>query len=113
MPAHRHLPVLPPAPELDPAAQPRTRADCLPGGRNAARPCRWLTCRHSLAADGSTGESCVLDVADQGGVTLVEVGDLLGVTRERARQIEAQALRKLAARPHKVYARLRAYAAPE
>lgn len=38
------------------------------------------------------GESCVLDVADQGGSTLSEVGDLMGITSERVRQIEALAL---------------------
>lgn len=39
--------------------------------------------------------SCVLDVAALGGLTLEEVGDILGVTRERVRQIEHIALRKL------------------
>jgi DNA-directed RNA polymerase sigma subunit (sigma70/sigma32) len=42
--------------------------------------------------------SCVLDVADNGGITLEEVGELLGVTRERIRQIEAVAIRKLVVR---------------
>jgi hypothetical protein len=36
-------------------------------------------------------ESCALDVADRGGVTLVTVGQLLGVSMERARQIERMA----------------------
>jgi hypothetical protein len=41
--------------------------------------------------------TCTLDVADQGGVTLEQVGDLLHITRERVRQIETLALRKLRA----------------
>lgn len=32
-------------------------------------------------------ETCVLDVADEGGATYNRIGDLMGVTRERVRQI--------------------------
>jgi DNA-directed RNA polymerase sigma subunit (sigma70/sigma32) len=39
--------------------------------------------------------SCALDIADQGGTAIETVGELLNVTRERIRQIEAQALSKL------------------
>jgi transcriptional regulator len=47
----------------------------------------------------ATGEAvCVLDIADQGELTLEEIGKLTGVTRERVRQIEEKALRKLARR---------------
>lgn len=40
-------------------------------------------------------ETCTLDVADSGGTILAEVGELLGVTRERARQLEEKALRSM------------------
>jgi DNA-directed RNA polymerase sigma subunit (sigma70/sigma32) len=35
-----------------------------------------------------------LDVADEGGTSLEEVGELLGLTRERIQQLEFVALRK-------------------
>ena len=40
-------------------------------------------------------ETCALDAAERGGMTLDEIGELLNMTRERARQIEEGALRKL------------------
>ena len=71
---------------------PRTRADCLEGGSNAARPCPWSSCRHWLPG----GLGCVLDeVAKKGNLTLEECGAGLLVTRERTRQIEASALAHL------------------
>lgn len=42
--------------------------------------------------------TCVLDVADEGGKTLDEVGKILKITRERVRQIENQALSNIAKR---------------
>jgi hypothetical protein len=86
-------------------ARPRCRADC----ENLPRPCPFLSCRHHLFLDVNqdTGsikfnfpgiepwemaESCALDVADRGGVTLEEVGSILNVTRERIRQMETRAL---------------------
>jgi hypothetical protein len=81
--------------------RPRVRADCEGG----ERPCPWASCRHHLGLDLSQagnvrevegwddgGPTCALDVADQGGVTLEEVGELLGLTRERVRQVEVRAL---------------------
>lgn len=72
---------------------PRTRGDCLEGGANQDRPCPWTKCKWHIDHKDA---SCVLDVADKGGVTLEVVGNYLGVTRERIRQIEWTALRKLA-----------------
>jgi hypothetical protein len=40
----------------------------------------------------------VLDLAERGGMTLAEVGAELGVTRERARQLEKAALTRFLAR---------------
>jgi len=88
------------------ADRPRTRGDCVDG----PRPCPWASCRHSLLVDinpvtgsvklmpESLTDSCSLDIADRGGVTLEEVGQLTNVTRERIRQIEVRALRLLKAR---------------
>lgn len=88
----RRLQVVQPSP-------PRTRGDCVDG----ERPCPWTSCRFHLAQDRSQqaddgfvpDETCALDVADRGGVTLRKVGRLLGMTREGARIIQEQALTKL------------------
>ena len=40
-------------------------------------------------------QSCALDVADSGPLSLDDIGELEGLTRERVRQIEYTALRKL------------------
>lgn len=76
---------------------PQTRGDCLPGGSNAARPCVWITCKWWLYSqdEQTRGPVCVLDVADEGGMTLESVGVLMGITRERIRQIEEGFLKKL------------------
>lgn len=88
--------------------RPRTRADCVDG----LRPCPWVGCRHHLFLEvdvrlGSIQlnfpelepdeleESCSLDLADQYDRTLEEVGKVLGVTRERVRQLEKQAVKIL------------------
>lgn len=90
------------------ALRPKTRADCVDG----MRPCPFVSCRHHLALDvneetgslllnfpgedgeevdfASMPETCSLDTADLGGATLEEVGNLLRLTRERIRQIEAK-----------------------
>jgi len=44
-----------------------------------------------------TSPSCILDIIDQhpDGMTHTEVGDILGLCRERIRQIENSAMRKV------------------
>ncbi len=103
-------------PELDAVmreiegARPRSRAECA----GAARPCMFISCKHHLYLDvnPSTGsiklnfpdkevwemdETCALDVADRGGITLEEVGSIMNLTRERIRQVETRGLLKLRA----------------
>lgn len=92
--------------------RPRTRGDCV----GEARPCPWVACKHHLYLDVNheTGtikfnfpdlepwdlpHTCALDVADRGGLTLGEVGDVLNVTRERVRQIEVRGLLKIKMAP--------------
>ena len=93
--------------ELD-ATRPRTREDCATG----PRPCPYVSCRFNLYVDVNprTGsvkmnfpdkelselkDTCSLDVADRGGITLEDVGVIMNLTRERVRQLEAHGLVKL------------------
>lgn len=95
-------------PPVEGLERPRTRAECA-GGR---RPCPFVSCAHHLYLDVSakTGsiklnfpdlevwqmdETCALDLADRGGVTLEETGRVMNVTRERIRQVEVKALGKV------------------
>ena len=88
--------------------RPRTRADCV----NGARPCLFVSCKHNryLDVNPETGSiklnfpdkeitelehTCALDVAEKGGITLEEVGEIMNLTRERIRQVETRGLMKL------------------
>lgn len=82
--------------------RPRARGGC----EDVPRPCPFVSCRYHLFLDVlDTGslklnfpdlepwdlpprQSCALDVAEDSKVTLEELGRLLNLTRERARQIE-------------------------
>ena len=89
--------------------RPATRKERAEG----PRPCPHVSCRHHLYLDVNpqTGTiklnfpdlevwelafSCALDVADLGGTAIELVSELMNVTRERVRQIETQALARLA-----------------
>ena len=88
--------------------RPTTRAEC----KEEARPCPWVACKHHLYLDinPETGSikinfpdlepwelnhTCALDVAERGGITLEEVGEIMNLTRERIRQVEVRGLLKL------------------
>jgi len=93
--------------EID-GLRPRMRSQCATG----PRPCLFVSCKHHLYLDVNpeTGsvkvnfpdkevweleETCALDVADRGGITLEEVGAIMNLTRERIRQVESRGLLKL------------------
>ena len=88
--------------------KPRMRVEC----GSFERPCPFVSCQHHLYLDvnPTTGsiklnfpdlevwemhETCALDVADRGGITLEEVGEIMNLTRERIRQVELRGLEKL------------------
>lgn len=96
---------------VEQADRPRTRAECA----HEQRPCPWVSCKHHLYLDVNprTGSiklnfpdlepwelqhTCALDVADDGGHTLEEVGDITNLTRERIRQLEMRGLIELRGR---------------
>ncbi|MBA2539084.1 MAG: DNA-binding protein [Deltaproteobacteria bacterium] len=88
--------------------RPTSRAQCM----EEIRPCPWVACKHHLYLDinPETGSikinfpdlepwelkhTCALDVAERGGITLEEVGEIMNLTRERIRQVEVRGLLKL------------------
>ncbi len=98
----------PPVLDID---RPQTRADC----KSEARPCPWVACKHHLYLDinPETGSikinfpelepwelphTCALDVAENGALTLEEIGRITNLTRERIRQVEVRGLMKLQGR---------------
>lgn len=90
------------------ALRPKTRADC----EDAPRPCPFAGCKYHLFIEvnprtGSVkenfpgkdldeiGDTCSLDVADRGGVTLEEIGGIMNMTQQGAAFTEARGLVKL------------------
>jgi hypothetical protein len=88
--------------------RPEARGECV----DMERPCPFVSCKYHLYIDvhpvrGSIKinfpdievwemtDTCALDIADRGGITLEEVGEIMNLTRERVRQVETQGLAKL------------------
>ena len=95
-------------PEILDYSRPGSRTEC----RSGVRPCLFVSCRYHLYLDVNpvTGSikinfpekevwelenTCALDVAEKGGITLEEVGDIMNLTRERIRQVEVSGLDKI------------------
>lgn len=89
------------------AQKPKKRSECVDG----YRPCPWVSCRYNLFLDirqdgilrlnfpGKEPEdmyqSCALDLAEDGPRTLEQVAIIMGMSKERARQIEDAVMKKL------------------
>lgn len=88
--------------------RPKVRGDCIAG----PRPCPWVGCRYHLYLDVNPENgsikfnfphidpmelevSCSLDVTDEEGTTLDEVGAYMNLSRERIRQVEVQTVKKM------------------
>ena len=90
--------------------RPRTRGECA----DVPRPCPFVSCRYHLYLDLNpvTHEikvnfpdidvdemhpdySCALDIAERGALTLEDVAAATALTRERVRQLEHRATKKL------------------
>lgn len=89
--------------------RPSVRKECA----DVPRPCPFVSCRHNMYLDISRRGivqiahpdltpdqmdprySCVLDIADRGAIVLDRIAEIMGLTRERVRQIEMDALRQV------------------
>jgi hypothetical protein len=92
-------------PSVPPYDRPQTYGDC----QKLPRPCPFVGCRHHLYLEaGKSGnlrtlstelehmsETCSLDVAARGPQSLDEIGEMMNITKERVRQIEASAFAKV------------------
>lgn len=86
---------------------PRTRGECIDG----PRPCPWVSCKYHLFLDvqpngsiklnfpdlevADLEHSCTLDLAAKGGMPLEQVAEVINLTKERVRQIEVRAFRRI------------------
>lgn len=88
--------------------RPTDRSQCIDG----PRPCPWVGCRHHLYLDVNPDNgsikfnfpdiepdelfpSCSLDITEDDGATLDEIGAYMNLSRERIRQVEVKILDKL------------------
>ena len=104
-----------PPPEFAPTNDvPRLKDVGIRGNcEDIPRPCPFASCHHHLLLEVTRAgnikfrtqarepdqlppdRSCALDMAEEGGHTLEVVGTVMGVTRERVRQIEVRGLQKI------------------
>lgn len=110
-----HTPPSPPSPGpkrsphlrvVQPPIHPNVFEETEGACRLACNPCTQTQCRYhlgvrnldaALLSGDETLPTCALEVAGNGPHTLEDISQLLGVTKERVRQLEAAALRKLRA----------------
>lgn len=68
---------------------------CVQKVKESEKPCFETDCRHNLKSEKY--KSCALVAAEDGPLTLQEIGDFYGISRMRVCQIEKSILKKLKA----------------
>ena len=66
---------------------------CYDSVRRAKKPCKQKSCRYHI--DSEKGYDCAILAAENGPMTLQEIGDIFGVSRMRICQIEKSIFEKL------------------
>lgn len=66
---------------------------CVQNVKADSSPCNNTDCRHNLNSEKYN--SCALIAAEEGPLTLQEIGDFYGISRMRVCQIEKSILKKL------------------
>ena len=67
--------------------------DCVIKVKNKQSTCKQEDCRHFLQCDKNL--NCSIIAAEDGPMTLLEIGDFYGISRMRVCQIEKSILKKL------------------
>jgi len=67
--------------------------DCVIKVKNKQTACKQKDCRHFLCSDKNL--NCSIIAAEEGPMTLQEIGDFYGISRMRVCQIEKSILKKL------------------
>jgi DNA-directed RNA polymerase sigma subunit (sigma70/sigma32) len=71
--------------------------DCILKVKNAKSKCKQTNCRHFL--DSEQHLNCSIIAAEDGPMTLQEIGDFYGISRMRVCQIEKAILKKIKIAP--------------
>ena len=74
--------------------------ECAIKVKNNQTPCKQKECRHFLQS--SKNLNCSIIAAENGPMTLQEIGDFYGISRMRVCQIEKSILRKLKSQKNKL-----------
>lgn len=91
--------------------RPTVRGDCLPGGKNAQRPCPFASCKHHLYIEIVKGgglqlnfpdielwdlkQTCSLDLADGGETPQEMIAEVLNVSKQRVSHVVDDTTRRL------------------
>lgn len=73
--------------------QMKDKFSCIKIIKESQSPCKKIDCRYNLGGEKSL--ACAIIAAEDGPMTLQEIGDFYGISRMRVCQIEKTILKKL------------------